>query len=136
MPDETEFATKPVLARAMVARALEAGVPARWVTTDEAYGQDSKFRTWLESRRIGYVVAVPRSQPVPAGPGTTRASALEDVMTTAFIEIRDSGMPVKRSCELTEIARATHYRRARPQDPVHWIARLTLSKPKSWPASS
>ncbi|WP_083821704.1 transposase [Saccharopolyspora spinosa] len=51
--DETEFAAKPVVARAMVARALEAGVPARRITADETYGQYSTFRTWLESRRIG-----------------------------------------------------------------------------------
>ncbi|MCU1657118.1 MAG: glycosyltransferase family 1 protein, partial [Pseudonocardiales bacterium] len=48
-------------------RALDAGVPASWVAADEAYGQDHKFRTWCERRRIGYVVAVPRSQTIPAG---------------------------------------------------------------------
>jgi SRSO17 transposase len=58
VPDEVEFATKATLARQMLARALDAGVPARWVTADEAYGGDSKFRSWLEQRRIGYVVAV------------------------------------------------------------------------------
>jgi SRSO17 transposase len=43
--DETvEFATKPVLAQAMLARALDAGVPARWATADGACGGDSKFR--------------------------------------------------------------------------------------------
>jgi len=45
--------------------ALDAGVPAGWVAADEAYGQDSKFRTWCEHRKIGYVVAVPRSQSIP-----------------------------------------------------------------------
>nr|WP_237710793.1 transposase [Saccharopolyspora spinosa] len=47
MPDETEFATKPVLARAMVARRWDTRVPARWLTADESHGQDSLFRTWL-----------------------------------------------------------------------------------------
>ncbi|MEV0713037.1 IS701 family transposase, partial [Nocardia aurea] len=64
VPEEVEFATKQVLAQRMLARALDAGVPARWVTADEAYGGDSKFRRWLEQRRIGYVVAVPSSAPV------------------------------------------------------------------------
>jgi SRSO17 transposase len=32
VPEEVVFATKPELARQMLARALEAGVPAAWVT--------------------------------------------------------------------------------------------------------
>jgi DDE superfamily endonuclease len=35
------FATKPELARGMLTRALEAGVPAGWLTADEVYGQAS-----------------------------------------------------------------------------------------------
>ncbi|WP_397469270.1 IS701 family transposase [Pseudonocardia charpentierae] len=73
IPDEVEFATKAVLAQQMLDRALAAGVPASWITADEAYGQDYKFRTWCEKRRIGYVVAVPRSQSIPAGAGSSRA---------------------------------------------------------------
>ena len=62
MPAEAGFATKPALARVMLGRALDAGVPARWATADEAYGQDHKFRVFCEQRRLGDVVAVP--QPV------------------------------------------------------------------------
>jgi SRSO17 transposase len=76
VPDEVEFATKTDLARAMLARALDAGVPASWVTADEAYGKDYKFRSWLEGRRVGYVVAVPCNQVVPGSTGTCRADAL------------------------------------------------------------
>lgn len=71
--DDVEFATKAVLAQQMLGRALDAGVPASWVAADEAYGQDHKFRTWCERRRIGSVVAVPRSQTIPAGAGFGRA---------------------------------------------------------------
>src|SRR5436305_286337 len=53
-----------------------AGDPAGWVTADEAYGKDHKFRAWLEARRVGYVVAVPSSQAVPGSAGTSRADAL------------------------------------------------------------
>ena len=60
----------------MLERAFAAGVPARWVIADEAYGQDRKFRAWLENRRTGYVVAVPRSQTVPTVNGTARADTL------------------------------------------------------------
>nr|WP_245992972.1 transposase [Prauserella muralis] len=77
IPDEIEFATKTTLAKAMLARAFAAGVPARWVTADEAYGQDHKFRSWMEQHHIGYVVAVPRNQALPAGGfATARADQL------------------------------------------------------------
>jgi SRSO17 transposase len=76
VPAEVEFATKPVQATRMLARALDAGMPASWVTADEAYGQDSKFRAFLDRRRVGYVVAVPRNQTVGLGLGTARADTL------------------------------------------------------------
>ena len=76
IPDGVQFATKAELARAMLGRALDAGVPAAWVTADEAYGRDGKFRDWLEQRRIGYVVAVASSQAVAGDAGTSRADVL------------------------------------------------------------
>ena len=59
--DEVEFATKPVLARHMIARAVDAGVPFGWATGDEAYGSDTKLRLWLESMDIAHVLAVPKN---------------------------------------------------------------------------
>jgi SRSO17 transposase len=59
--DEVGFATKPVLARRMIARAVDAGVRFGWVTGDEAYGSDTKLRLWLESMDIAHVVAVPKN---------------------------------------------------------------------------
>ena len=44
VPEETEFATKPELARQMIERALEAGTPCHWVAADEVYGNNSKLR--------------------------------------------------------------------------------------------
>ncbi len=76
VPDDAEFATKTDLARTMLARALDAGVPAAWVTADEAYGKDGKFRAFLEQRRIGYVVAVPCDQAIAGSAGTSRADVL------------------------------------------------------------
>jgi SRSO17 transposase len=76
VPDDREFATKTGLARAMLGRALDAGVPAAWVTADEAYGRDGRFRAWLEQRRIGYVVAVDSRQAVAGDAGTSRADVL------------------------------------------------------------
>ena len=46
------------------------------MTAGEACGQDYKFRSWLEQRRTGYVVAVPCSQAVPGSAGTSRADVL------------------------------------------------------------
>jgi SRSO17 transposase len=63
---DVEFATKPELAMAMIGRALDAGVPAGWVTGDEVYGQHSKLRMMLEERQMPYVLAVPVNQRVIA----------------------------------------------------------------------
>jgi SRSO17 transposase len=38
VPEETGFATKPVLAARMIERALAAGVPFAWVAADSVYG--------------------------------------------------------------------------------------------------
>ena len=62
VPEGTEFATKPELARRMIERALEAGMPVGWVAADEVYGNNSKLRQWLEQRRLGYVLAVASDQ--------------------------------------------------------------------------
>ncbi len=61
IPDDVGLVTKQVLAQRMIDRALDAGVPFGWVTADELYGQDTKFRLWLESRGLAHVVAVPKS---------------------------------------------------------------------------
>ncbi|MGV9779828.1 IS701 family transposase [Streptosporangium sp. NPDC003464] len=80
VPDEVEFATKPVLARQMLAHALDAGLPVSWATADEAYGMDSKFRRFLEQRRVNYVVAVPKNQFVACG---ARADLRADTQVAA-----------------------------------------------------
>ena len=58
IPADRGFATKPQLACQMLARALAAGVPARWVTGDCVYGNDRRLRRWLEARPQAYVLAV------------------------------------------------------------------------------
>ncbi|MFI1996271.1 IS701 family transposase [Actinoplanes sp. NPDC020271] len=73
---DRRFATKPQLALTMIERALDAGMPAGWVTADEAYGGDSKFRIALQRRRVGYVVAVACRQKIPTEPGSARADTL------------------------------------------------------------
>lgn len=58
VPQRVAFATKPELARQMLERAFEAGVPARWVTGDTVYGDDRRLRLWLEERFQPFVLAV------------------------------------------------------------------------------
>jgi SRSO17 transposase len=71
IPDEVEFATKPVLAQAMLARAIEAGVPFCWVTADEAYGQVKYLRVWLEQQDMSYVLATRCNDDVITAEGRT-----------------------------------------------------------------
>ena len=75
VPDQVGFASKPELARMMLERALEAGVPAGWVTADGVYGNSPALRTWLEARQLPYVLAVKSTEPLraPAGSGPTAA---------------------------------------------------------------
>ena len=66
IPADVPFRTKPQLARDLVARALDAGLPAAWVTADEVYGNDPAFRGFLEERGQRYVLAVKRTTVVTA----------------------------------------------------------------------
>ncbi len=76
IPAQVSFATKPALARAMIARALDGGTPARWATGDEVYGADPALRAELEKRQLGYVLAVARSHRLPIAAAAWRADAL------------------------------------------------------------
>ena len=76
VPAEVRFATKIVLAKRMVERALDAGVPAAWVTGDAVYGSDYGFRKGIEDRRLGYVLGVRSDQAVWAGFRQVRVKSL------------------------------------------------------------
>jgi SRSO17 transposase len=67
VPDEVEFATKPRQAQAMIARVLAAGVPFRWLTADEVYGQVKYLRVWLEDRDVFHVLATKCNDTVVTG---------------------------------------------------------------------
>jgi SRSO17 transposase len=76
VPQDVQFATKPAQATQMIARALDAGTPARWVAGDEVYGADPGLRTELVCRRLGYVLAVAKDHPISTGIGSRRADEL------------------------------------------------------------
>src|SRR5215472_1213424 len=48
VPGDAEFTSKPRQARAMISRAIGAGVPFAWFTADEVYGQARWLQAWLE----------------------------------------------------------------------------------------
>jgi SRSO17 transposase len=77
VPEQVRFRTKPQLARIMLERALEAGVPASWVTADEVYGQDPALRGWLEDRRMAHVLAIKCSELLAVDDGPAKLSAAE-----------------------------------------------------------
>jgi SRSO17 transposase len=62
VPEEIAFATKIAMARELIAAALDAGAPCRWVLADALYGGDYRLRHMLEDRRQPYVLAVRSNQ--------------------------------------------------------------------------
>ena len=90
IPDEVQFATKVQMARQMLARALDAGVPVGWVTMDEAYGQSKSLRVWLEHQDVGYVVATRRNDDMIT---TTMGAARADQLIAA--------LPARAWCRLS-----------------------------------
>ena len=76
--DEVAFATKPGLARKMIGRARDAGVPFSWVAGDEVYGGNPGSARGLKSRasRTSWPrPAATSSRWRPAGCGRTRRPA-------------------------------------------------------------
>jgi SRSO17 transposase len=64
VPEGLGFATKGELAKRMLHRAFEAGVPARWIVADTVYGMSRGLRGWLEEGGRSYVLAVTSSKGV------------------------------------------------------------------------
>ena len=80
VPEKVAFRTKPQLARRMLERAVESGVPFGWATGDEVYGNDRNLRLWLERRDIPHVLAIKSNEKLWAwtdkGPRQVRADRL------------------------------------------------------------
>src|ERR671932_379408 len=84
VPQQIAFATKPHLARAMVERAIAAGVPFAWVAGDSIYGVSAVERA-LRRAGKGYVLGVNSnsqfnswsSKPPVAGTAAAIAGALD-----------------------------------------------------------
>jgi SRSO17 transposase len=78
--DDVQFATKPQLAKAMIGRAVKAGVPFKWVTGDEAYGGNPDLRDWLETEEIPYVLAVACNAVIQTKAGAKRGDELAELV--------------------------------------------------------
>jgi SRSO17 transposase len=61
VPPDLAFATRPAQVIEMIRAARVARVPFAWFTADEEFGQNPGLRDYLETRRIPYVMAVPRN---------------------------------------------------------------------------
>jgi SRSO17 transposase len=88
LPDTVTHQTKPQLAWELLERALEAGVPAAWVTADAVYGSAGKLRRALEARGQAYVLAVrsneqPTTWPPYGPPGQVTVAALAAAVPAA-----------------------------------------------------
>jgi SRSO17 transposase len=79
VPKDIAFTTKPKLAKQMLLRAFEAGVPARWVTGDAVYGNDRSLQLWLQERRQAFVLAVSGQESVWIG---VRQYHVKDLLPT------------------------------------------------------
>lgn len=75
VPEQVGFAKRWELAADMITAAVEAGVPARWIAADEAYGNSSTFRGRLRELGLGYVLAISCDHLVPLDGGKTRRHA-------------------------------------------------------------
>ena len=64
VPADVTFQTKPEQAMAMLEHAWQAGVPMRWVTGDEVYGDSPALRDFIASQERWYVLAVRTHTPV------------------------------------------------------------------------
>jgi SRSO17 transposase len=79
VPEAVSFATKPTIARALIAAALDTGLPCAFVLADALYGSDKRLRMMLEGRAQPYVLAVrsnERLMTVADGFTTRDASAI------------------------------------------------------------
>ena len=64
IPATVPFRTKPQLAILMLQRLQQAQVSISWVVADSVYGGNPDLRTWLETQRQPYVMAIACDEPV------------------------------------------------------------------------
>jgi SRSO17 transposase len=126
IPEDVVFATKPALARQMIERALDAGIPCAWVLGDEVYGSDHKLRAALERREQAYVLTVRSNEQVWAvrakKTGWYTAAELAQACPASAWHSHSAGAGTKGE-RLYDWARVPLARRGRLSQPrwQHWL---------------
>jgi SRSO17 transposase len=95
IPKAVTFATKPQLAQGMLRRAWAAGVEAAWLAADTVYGNDGKFRRFLEANSQPYVLAVQSNQLLWDGQTRSRVDALAATWPTGAWQRASAGAGAK-----------------------------------------
>ena len=94
VPANVDFATKPELARQMIAAALE-HTPDAWVAADEVYGRNPDLRTFLEESRIGYVMAIAATDRLSIPRGAVALKELAVLLPETAWQKRSAGAGAK-----------------------------------------
>ena len=85
VPEGIVFATKPQLARAMIARAIAAGVPFEWVAGDSVYGV-GELEMELRREAKGYGLGVNATHPFTAWIGKPEVAGTAEEIAGALPE--------------------------------------------------
>jgi SRSO17 transposase len=134
IPEDRRLATKPQLARQMLARAFATGMPAHWVTGDRVDGDDRRLRVWLESCPQAYGLAVSGKEYVWLGWQQRRVS-------TIVAALPDEGWTRLSAGDRAKGPRWYDWGWLPVADPLepHWrrwlLVRRSVSAPKEWQAS-
>jgi SRSO17 transposase len=132
IPEEVAFATKPELARRMIAQAIAAEVPFAWVLGDEVYGSDRRLRIDLEQQERPFVLAIRGNEKLwsmlDGRMGQHAASALAAAVPDADWQRLSAGAGAKGE----RLYDWTRVRLTRLQQPPwdHWLlVRRRITKP-------
>jgi SRSO17 transposase len=146
IPDDVEFMTKPALARVMTARALDAGVLARWVAADEVYGADPGLRAELETRLVGYVLAIGCDRRVFTAAGPMRPDTLAESLPKSAWQRISVGPGAKGQryydwAWVTLAAHAGHHwllirRHPRHSELASWPGSMNTRSAAGWPGGA
>jgi SRSO17 transposase len=136
VPETVTFATKPELARRMLARTRQAGVHAAWVTGDSIYGGDRRLRVWLEQHEQPFVLGITSQEPlwaVLAGQwGQPRADAIAATLPASAWRRLSAGAGAKgpRRYDWARVRLARLQLSAEERQWDHWLlVRRSLSDP-------